>query len=66
MTQVLTSSAGILALIDETDYELKELALQRLESIVDVFWTEISESIRKMYIHCIIIIIDSFITNLVI
>ena len=48
MTQVLPSAAGILSLLDEDEYELKELALTRLESIVNEFWAEISESIRKM------------------
>jgi len=45
----LASAAGILSLLDEEDFELKELALQRLNQIVDEFWAEISESIRKMY-----------------
>lgn len=47
-TTQLSSAAGILSLLDEEDYELKELALQRLNQIVDEYWAEISESIRKM------------------
>lgn len=47
-TTQLSSAAGILSLLDEEDYELKELALQRLNQIVDEYWAEISESIRKI------------------
>jgi len=48
MATQIASAAGILSLLDEEDYELKELALDRLNQIVDQFWAEISESIRKI------------------
>lgn len=44
----ITSSAGILALLDEEETELKYFALQKLNGIVDVFWAEISEAVMKI------------------
>jgi 26S proteasome regulatory subunit N2 len=44
----LLSAAGILSLLDEEDNDLKSAALERLIQIVDEFWAEISESIRKI------------------
>ena len=44
----ISSAQGILALLDETDPELQELALVSLDEVVDVFWTEIAESVSKM------------------
>jgi 26S proteasome regulatory subunit N2 len=41
--------AGILSLLDENTEKSLIYALQRLNSIVDVFWPEISDSISKMY-----------------
>ena len=48
MSTQIASASGILSLLDEDEYELKELALDRLNQIVDQFWAEISESIRKI------------------
>lgn len=44
----ITNIAGIIALLDEPMPELKIFALRKLDSIVDEFWPEISESIEKM------------------
>ncbi|KAI8983856.1 armadillo-type protein [Pilobolus umbonatus] len=47
---VLTSANGIIALLDEEQPELKVYALQQLNSLVDEFWAEISDSIEKIEI----------------
>ncbi|XP_011204147.2 26S proteasome non-ATPase regulatory subunit 1 [Bactrocera dorsalis] len=44
----LTSAAGIISLLDEPMPDLKVFALKKLDSIVDEFWPEISESIEKI------------------
>lgn len=44
----LTSAAGILALLDEKEPELKSFALRKLNNVVDEFWAEISESVDKI------------------
>ncbi|KAG0240325.1 proteasome regulatory particle base subunit [Actinomortierella wolfii] len=44
----LTSAAGLIALLDERDDELKAYALNKLNSIVDEFWAEISDSVSKI------------------
>ncbi|PFX28992.1 26S proteasome non-ATPase regulatory subunit 1 [Stylophora pistillata] len=44
----LTSAAGLLALLDENEYDLKVFALKNLHHIVDIFWAEISESVEKI------------------
>lgn len=49
-TQSLTAEiGGILALLEEPEAALKVLALTRLNSLVEIFWSEISESLPKMY-----------------
>jgi hypothetical protein len=40
--------AGILALLDEREPELKSFALRKLNNVVDEFWAEISEAVEKM------------------
>jgi 26S proteasome regulatory subunit N2 len=44
----ITSASGIISLLDENKSELKVFALQKLNSIVDEFWAEISEIIEKI------------------
>ncbi|BFY99327.1 hypothetical protein BsWGS_02367 [Bradybaena similaris] len=44
----ITSAAGVISLLDEPEPQLKTFALTRLDSIVDVFWAEISESVGKI------------------
>ena len=44
----LTSSTGILALLEEPEDDVKIFALKRLDSIVESFWSEISESVEKI------------------
>lgn len=39
---------GILSLLDESQSEVHDFALKKLNNIVDVFWPEISEAIQKM------------------
>jgi 26S proteasome regulatory subunit N2 len=46
---VLFFLAGILSLLDENIEKSLIYALQRLNSIVDIFWPEISDSISKVY-----------------
>jgi 26S proteasome regulatory subunit N2 len=47
-TTKLTSASGVLALLDEEQFELKEVALKKLNEIVNDFWPEIAESVGKM------------------
>ena len=35
--------------MDETEEKLKVYALEKLNSIVDLFWAEIADSVSKMY-----------------
>lgn len=44
----LTSSAGVLALLDENDIDLQVFALEKLNELVNDFWPEISERIEKI------------------
>ncbi|KAK9473769.1 armadillo-type protein [Dipodascopsis tothii] len=41
----LTSSAALLALLDEPDQSLQVYALEKLNEVVDEFWTEITDSV---------------------
>ncbi|XP_065313173.1 26S proteasome non-ATPase regulatory subunit 1-like isoform X2 [Gordionus sp. m RMFG-2023] len=50
MALMLSSSAGIISLLDEKDTQLKLFALSKLNVIVDEFWAEISEYISKIEI----------------
>ena len=42
------SAAGVLSLLDENDFELQGMALLKLDQLVDQYWAEISESVRKL------------------
>ncbi len=44
----ITSAAGVLALLDEPEQEVKYFSLQKLNHIVDQFWAEISETVDKV------------------
>jgi len=46
----ITSTAGIISLLDEDVSELKTFALTKLNEVVDEFWAEISEVIAKIEI----------------
>jgi len=48
----ITSASGIISLLDESQSELKEYALHKLNDIVDEFWPEISEAIVKVESLC--------------
>lgn len=39
---------GVLALLEETEPAIKLFALKKLNSLVDTFWPEVSESVDKM------------------
>lgn len=45
---MITSAAGIISLLDEEEPQLKEFALHKLNSVVNDFWAEISESVDKI------------------
>lgn len=45
-----SSAAGVLALLQDPNPTFKELALDRLRSLVPQFWAEISEHIALMYV----------------
>ncbi|KAL9644481.1 hypothetical protein ABK040_009347 [Willaertia magna] len=47
-TSAYNSAAGILSLLDENDHDVQEMALKKLETLVNQYWAEISESIRKI------------------
>ncbi len=44
----ITSAAGVLALLDEPETEMKYFSLHKLNMIVDQFWAEISESVDRV------------------
>lgn len=44
----ITSAAGIIALLEETDDQLVAYSLKQLNSLVDMFWAEISDSITSI------------------
>jgi 26S proteasome regulatory subunit N2 len=46
---IATDAAGILALLDESNEQLKINALERLNDVVDIFWAEIADEVGKMY-----------------
>lgn len=46
----LTSASGIISLLDDSLVEMKVFSLDRLNSVVDEFWPEISEVIPKIEI----------------
>lgn len=46
---VQSSAAGVLALLQEPEPELREHALKSLNALVPIFWAEISEQIALMY-----------------
>ncbi|XP_057301114.1 26S proteasome non-ATPase regulatory subunit 1-like [Hydractinia symbiolongicarpus] len=48
----LTSAAGVIALLEETEPELKFYALKKLDNIVGEFWAEISDVITKIEELC--------------
>lgn len=43
-----SSTAGIIALLDEQQHELKSYALKKLDQVVNEFWPEIADYITKM------------------
>ena len=43
--------AGVLALLEEPENELKVFALSRLDELVDTFWAEIADNVTKMYAY---------------
>ncbi|SAM01373.1 hypothetical protein [Absidia glauca] len=46
----LTSASGVVALLDEQEPQLKVYALQQLNTLVNQFWAEISDSVAKIEI----------------
>eukprot|EP01116_Phalansterium_solitarium_P020847 TRINITY_DN6290_c0_g1_i1.p1 TRINITY_DN6290_c0_g1~~TRINITY_DN6290_c0_g1_i1.p1 ORF type:complete len:990 (+),score=381.70 TRINITY_DN6290_c0_g1_i1:71-3040(+) len=46
----LSSVGGIVALLEESQPEIQEFALQKLNSLVDNFWHEIADSIQRIEI----------------
>lgn len=44
----ITSAAGIIALLEETDTNLVAYSLRQLNNLVDMFWAEISDSITTI------------------
>ena len=58
--------AGVLALLEEPENELKVFALSRLDELVDTFWGEIADNVSKMYVisvACIIITSDNILSE---
>ena len=50
MVRLLSSAAGVLALLQEPDSIFKQYALKALNPLVPQFWAEISEHIALMYV----------------
>ncbi|KAJ3101281.1 proteasome regulatory particle base subunit [Phlyctochytrium planicorne] len=50
MVQTLTSAAGVISLLDETNEELQIYALKQLDVMVDQFWAEIADEVTKIEI----------------
>ena len=48
MAAALTSVAGVTALLDEHDIKLQAYALQKLNTLVDRFWTELADSLTRL------------------
>ncbi|XP_013393221.1 26S proteasome non-ATPase regulatory subunit 1 [Lingula anatina] len=48
MRMQITSAAGILALLEEPEPEVKVFSLNKLNTVVDEFWAEISEAVDKI------------------
>mgnify|MGYP007103978428 CR=1 FL=1 len=48
MAATLTSVAGVTALLDEHDIKLQAYALQKLNTLVDRFWTELADSLTRL------------------
>ncbi|KAI8047861.1 armadillo-type protein [Syncephalis plumigaleata] len=44
----ITSASGVLSLLDDRETELQVYALQKLDSIVNIFWSEIADHIAKI------------------
>ncbi|KAI9591906.1 armadillo-type protein [Syncephalis fuscata] len=44
----ITSAGGVLSLLDDGEPELRVYALQKLDSIVNLFWSEIADHIAKI------------------
>mmetsp|Transcript_18315 Transcript_18315/g.25730 ORF Transcript_18315/g.25730 Transcript_18315/m.25730 type:complete len:702 (-) Transcript_18315:909-3014(-) len=47
-TALLTSTSGIIALLDEPEDDLKIHALKQLSTLVDTFWSEIAADVSKI------------------
>ena len=45
---MIPHKGGIIALLDESEEDLKIYALQKLNTLVDQFWAEISDAVSKM------------------
>lgn len=48
-TAMVSSASGLIAMLSETNPALKLHALDHLNSLVHVFWPEISTSVPTMY-----------------
>lgn len=46
----LSNAASFLGLLEEDDVHLQSSALEQLDILVDEFWSEIADSISKMYV----------------
>ena len=51
LTCVYLLAAGVIALLDEPEDQLKVYALRRLNDIVPEFWPEISDHVEKMFVY---------------
>lgn len=47
----LTSAAGLIGLLDESDKQLRCYALEKLDELVNQFWPEIADSVSKMCVE---------------
>jgi 26S proteasome regulatory subunit N2 len=45
----ISSASGLLSLLEDEQDEVKSFALEKLNTVVDGFWSEIADSLQKMY-----------------
>jgi len=50
----LTSAAGVVGYLSESDPAIQAFALERLNEHIESVWTEVSGSIGIMYVHLIL------------
>lgn len=53
MTQVINTVSVYRSLLQDEDYEIKEIAIQQLLHNINLHWTDIANDINVMYPFCL-------------